>query len=129
MHSSRFATGSMRSRLPVQQPLFRLADPSRTKRSSPQPTSTGSQWCSRADGILDTEANYQPPTPNFQAWDLGVGIGELTSVQQVLVYADSLTWGIVPDTRQRWPFAARWPGVMEHALVTAGHDLRVIEDC
>jgi len=50
-------------------------------------------------------------------------------VQQVLVYADSLTWGIVPDTRQRWPFAARWPGVMEHALVTAGHDLRVIEDC
>ena len=50
-------------------------------------------------------------------------------MQQVLVYADSLTWGIVPDTRQRWPFAARWPGVMEHALVTARHDLRVIEDC
>jgi len=50
-------------------------------------------------------------------------------MNQILVYGDSLTWGIVPDTRQRWPFAARWPGIMERALVIAGHDLRVIEDC
>src|SRR5262245_50242601 len=48
---------------------------------------------------------------------------------QILVYADSLTWGIVPDTRKRWPFTTRWPGVMERALVNAGHDVRVIEDC
>lgn len=48
---------------------------------------------------------------------------------QVLVYADSLTWGIVPGTRQRLPFHARWPGVMEHALTAAGHRVRVIEDC
>jgi lysophospholipase L1-like esterase len=50
-------------------------------------------------------------------------------MQQVLVYADSLTWGIVPDTRKRWPFTTRWPGVMEGALVASGHDVRVIEDC
>jgi lysophospholipase L1-like esterase len=50
-------------------------------------------------------------------------------MQQILVYADSLSWGIVPDTRRRWPFTTRWPGVMEQALVNAGHDVRVIEDC
>jgi lysophospholipase L1-like esterase len=50
-------------------------------------------------------------------------------MKQILVYGDSLTWGIVPDTRTRWPFATRWPGVMEGTLVRGGHDLRVIEDC
>ncbi len=50
-------------------------------------------------------------------------------MHQILVYADSLTWGIVPDTRKRWPFTTRWPGVMERALVKAGQDVRVIEDC
>jgi len=50
-------------------------------------------------------------------------------VQQVLVYADSLTWGIVPGTRNRLSFDARWPGVMELALIASGHEVRVIEDC
>jgi lysophospholipase L1-like esterase len=50
-------------------------------------------------------------------------------MHQILVYSDSLTWGIVPDTRKRWPFGTRWPGVMERALVAAGHEVRVIEDC
>jgi lysophospholipase L1-like esterase len=49
--------------------------------------------------------------------------------QQILVYGDSLTWGIIPDSRDRWPFTTRWPGVMERTLVSAGHDIRVIEDC
>jgi lysophospholipase L1-like esterase len=46
-----------------------------------------------------------------------------------LVYADSLTWGIVPGTRNRLSFDARWPGVMELALIASGHEVRVIEDC
>jgi lysophospholipase L1-like esterase len=50
-------------------------------------------------------------------------------LQQVLVYSDSLTWGIVPTTRQRLPFDARWPGVMEIALTQEGYPVRVIEDC
>ncbi|HWU82128.1 MAG TPA: SGNH/GDSL hydrolase family protein [Methylophilaceae bacterium] len=50
-------------------------------------------------------------------------------MQQILVYGDSLSWGIVPGTRQRLEFARRWPGVMEIALRAAGHDVRVIEDC
>ncbi len=48
---------------------------------------------------------------------------------QILVYGDSLTWGIVPDSRQRLPFASRWPGVMEAELVRAGLSVRVVEDC
>jgi lysophospholipase L1-like esterase len=50
-------------------------------------------------------------------------------MQQILVYADSLTWGIVPGTRQRFPFDTRWPGVVELRLRAAGKDVRVIENC
>ena len=53
----------------------------------------------------------------------------MTTMQQILVYADSLTWGIIPNTRERLPFEARWPGVMETELAQAGHSVRVIEDC
>src|SRR5262249_30045210 len=51
------------------------------------------------------------------------------AMRHVLVYGDSLSWGIVPDTRQRLPFDARWPGVMERDLASAGHRVRVVEDC
>jgi lysophospholipase L1-like esterase len=50
-------------------------------------------------------------------------------MQQILVYSDSASWGIVPTTRERLPFDARWPGVMEIALAEQGHRVRVIEDC
>jgi lysophospholipase L1-like esterase len=50
-------------------------------------------------------------------------------MQQVLVYSDSLSWGIIPATCKRLAFHARWPGVMEIALVEQGHPVRVIEDC
>ncbi len=50
-------------------------------------------------------------------------------MQQILVYSDSLSWGIIPTTRNRLPFAARWPGVMEIALLERGLSVRVIEDC
>ena len=50
-------------------------------------------------------------------------------MKQILVYADSLSWGIIPLTRQRYAFDQRWPGVMEAALVNSGQQVRVIEDC
>ena len=50
-------------------------------------------------------------------------------MQHILVYADSLSWGIVPTTRQRLAFDQRWPGVMENTLVANGQRVRVIEDC
>ncbi len=50
-------------------------------------------------------------------------------MHQVLVYSDSLTWGIVPDSRNRLPFDDRWPSVLENQLNTAGTRARVFEDC
>jgi lysophospholipase L1-like esterase len=48
---------------------------------------------------------------------------------QILVYGDSLTWGIIPGTRRRLPFSDRWPVILETGLIKAGHPVRVIEDC
>jgi lysophospholipase L1-like esterase len=48
---------------------------------------------------------------------------------QLLVYGDSLSWGIIPNTRRRLAFDERWPGVMELALVAGGLRVRVFEDC
>jgi lysophospholipase L1-like esterase len=48
---------------------------------------------------------------------------------QILVYADSLSWGIIPNTRNRFSFDQRWPGIMEIELLGAGESVRVIEDC
>ena len=50
-------------------------------------------------------------------------------MQQVLVYGDSLTWGIIPLTRRRLPFHERWPGVLEAGLQARGESVRLIEDC
>jgi len=50
-------------------------------------------------------------------------------MHQILVYSDSLSWGIIPATRQRLSFDERWPGVMENTLSASGNRIRVIEDC
>lgn len=50
-------------------------------------------------------------------------------VKHVLVYADSLTWGIIPTTRRRLGFHERWPGVLEDEIRASGLDVRVAEDC
>lgn len=50
-------------------------------------------------------------------------------MEQVLIYADSLTWGIIPNTRNRLPFDKRWPGVFENTLKAEGKNVRVIENC
>lgn len=50
-------------------------------------------------------------------------------MQQVLVYSDSLSWGIVPGTRNRLPFDQRWPGLLENKLNASGLRVRIIEDC
>jgi len=47
----------------------------------------------------------------------------------VLIYSDSLTWGIIPDSRERLTFEKRWPGVFEAALIDDGLNIRVIENC
>ena len=46
-----------------------------------------------------------------------------------MVYSDSLTWGIIPGTRNRLAFDDRWPGVLENKLNSSGMKVRLIEDC
>lgn len=50
-------------------------------------------------------------------------------MNQILVYGDSLSWGIVPGSRKRFGFAERWPGILEAKLNGTGLHFRVIEDC
>jgi len=50
-------------------------------------------------------------------------------LKQILVYSDSLTWGIIPGTRGRLDFDQRWPGVLENGLILDEHRVRVVEDC
>ncbi|WP_421869123.1 SGNH/GDSL hydrolase family protein [Motiliproteus sp.] len=50
-------------------------------------------------------------------------------MEQILVYSDSLSWGIIPGTRGRLAFEQRWPGVLEQSLISQGRSVRVIENC
>lgn len=50
-------------------------------------------------------------------------------MDNILIYSDSLTWGIIPDSRERLSFDKRWPGVLEAALQENGINIRVIENC
>lgn len=50
-------------------------------------------------------------------------------MKQILVYGDSLTWGIVPGTRQRLAHGDRWPAVLEGELNRGGFVVRIVEDC
>lgn len=44
----------------------------------------------------------------------------------ILIYGDSMSWGIIPGSRNRLPFSKRWPGVLQASL---GDDYRIIEEC
>ncbi|MCW8886750.1 MAG: SGNH/GDSL hydrolase family protein [Motiliproteus sp.] len=44
----------------------------------------------------------------------------------ILVFGDSMSWGIIPGSRNRLSFDKRWPGVAQHQL---GDGYRVIEEC
>lgn len=50
-------------------------------------------------------------------------------MKQILVYGDSLGWGMIPGTRGRFPFDQRWPGILENMLNADDHaSVRVIEN-
>ncbi len=50
-------------------------------------------------------------------------------MKSILVYSDSIAWGIIPMSRNRFAFEQRWPGIVEIQLNQAGKNVRVIEDC
>ena len=60
---------------------------------------------------------------------MGVKNNQYQIMNQILIYSDSLTWGIIPDSRKRLSFEKRWPGIFEKRLIDASFDVRVIENC
>ncbi|WP_238377082.1 SGNH/GDSL hydrolase family protein [Neptunomonas antarctica] len=50
-------------------------------------------------------------------------------MKHILVYGDSLAWGIIPGTRKRLSFNKRLSGVVESQLLAQGQAVRVIENC
>lgn len=46
--------------------------------------------------------------------------------KHVLCYGDSMSWGIIPGTRQRHPYEKRWTGILQELL---GPEVRIIEEC
>jgi lysophospholipase L1-like esterase len=44
----------------------------------------------------------------------------------VMCFGDSMSWGIVPGSRNRHAFEKRWPGILQGLL---GPEVRVIEEC
>jgi lysophospholipase L1-like esterase len=50
-------------------------------------------------------------------------------MKQILIYSDSLSWGIIPNTRRRLPFEDRWTGIFERELNKESITVRVIENC
>ena len=50
-------------------------------------------------------------------------------MKQILVYSDSLSWGVIPNTRKRLAFDKRWTGVFENTLNGKNQNVRVIENC
>ena len=50
-------------------------------------------------------------------------------MKQILVYSDSLSWGIIPNTRERLTFDNRWTGVFENAFNSKNQNVRIIENC
>ena len=79
-----------------------------------------------AGGADGRQSNRPADPPRCARWHSGI---EADAMTQILVYGDSLSWGIVPGTRRRLDFSERWPGVLEAELHNAGSEVRVIEDC
>ncbi len=50
-------------------------------------------------------------------------------MKEILVYGDSLSWGMIPLTRKRLPAVQRWPRVLEKKLEEMGPAARVHENC
>lgn len=46
-------------------------------------------------------------------------------MQHILCYGDSNTWGLIPGTKERYPWGVRWPSLLQEKL---GRDTRVIEE-
>ena len=48
------------------------------------------------------------------------------TIKTVLCYGDSMSWGIIPGTRNRHAYEKRWTGILQSLLPA---EVRVIEEC
>jgi len=82
--------------------------------------------------IIDSVVELEPRSvcPGFAVFYPQIlARNQRENMKQILVYSDSLTWGIIPSTRRRLSFNDRWPGVLENKLNEGTHSVRVIENC
>jgi len=49
-------------------------------------------------------------------------------MKQILVYSDSISWGLIPGTRQRLPITKRWCGIMQTSLSLNGLGIQLAEE-
>lgn len=47
-------------------------------------------------------------------------------MKQLLCYGDSNTWGLIPGTKERYPWGIRWTSILQEKLGST--NVRVIED-
>lgn len=47
-------------------------------------------------------------------------------MRQILCYGDSNTWGLIPGTKERYPWGVRWTSLLQEKL--KNKDVRVIEE-
>ena len=47
-------------------------------------------------------------------------------MKQILAYGDSNTWGLIPGTKERYPWGVRWTSILQEKLNS--EEFRVIEE-
>ena len=47
-------------------------------------------------------------------------------MKQLLCYGDSNTWGLIPGTKERYPWGIRWTSILQEKLGSS--DVHVIEE-
>lgn len=48
------------------------------------------------------------------------------SMKQLLCFGDSNTWGLIPNTKQRYSWGVRWTSILQEKLNS--HEVRVVEE-
>lgn len=45
-------------------------------------------------------------------------------MRKILCYGDSNTWGLIPGTKERYPWGVRWTSLLQEKLKT--RDIRIL---
>lgn len=50
----------------------------------------------------------------------------MSKLKQILCYGDSNTWGLIPGTKERYPWGVRWTSLLQEKLESKG--VRILEE-